>query len=56
MVDYQLPDGTAGRFTLDDFLYQRQPIDEIFNAVMAAVEAPATDVPPVQADPGTGSL
>ena len=40
-VDYQLPDGTTDRLTLDDFLYQRTPTDQIFDRVLAAVEAPA---------------
>ena len=40
-AEYQLPDGTAGRLRLDDFLYQRTPIDQVFDAVMVAVERPA---------------
>jgi len=44
-LDYQLPDGTAGRATLDDFIYQREPTDRIFDRVMAAVEGPAVATP-----------
>jgi hypothetical protein len=44
-VSYQLPDGTAGRITLDDFIYQRQPTDQIFDRVLAAVEAPVAGAP-----------
>ena len=49
LVDYQLPDGPAGRLKLDDFLYQREPTDRIFDRVMAAVETPAV------ADAGPGA-
>ena len=40
LVRYALPDGTAGRLKLDDFLYQRQPTDDIYDAVMASIEPP----------------
>ena len=47
LVDYTLDDGTPGTLRLDDFIYQRAPIDAIFDRVLAAVETPAAaaDVP-----------
>lgn len=40
-VDYQFP-GTArgGRFKLDDFVYQREPTDAIFDRLVAALSEP----------------
>ena len=44
-LDYQLPDGTAGRAKLDDFIYQRDPTDRIFDRVLAAVEGVPAETP-----------
>jgi hypothetical protein len=42
VFDYQLPGTTtAGRFKLDDFVYQRKPTDQIFAALEAAIVAAA---------------
>jgi hypothetical protein len=32
-IDYELADGKKGRFKLDDFIYERQPIDDIFKRI-----------------------
>jgi len=32
-VSYQLPDGNTGRFKLDDFVYDRKPIDAILERI-----------------------
>ncbi len=55
-IDYQLPGGPAGRATLDDFLYQRQPTDWIFDRVLAAVTGPAeaATTQPDVSDPTAG--
>ena len=45
-LDYQPAHGAAGRAKLDDFVYQRQPTDWIFDRVLAAVERPVTEAPP----------
>lgn len=42
IFDYQLPGTTTtGSFKLDDFVYQRKPIDQIFAALEAAILAAA---------------
>jgi hypothetical protein len=47
IFDYQLPGtSTAGRLKLDDFVYQRKPVDQIFAALEAAVIAAAGILPP----------
>ncbi len=40
-VEYELPGGAKGWAKLDDFIYQRDPTDRIFDRVLAAVEVPA---------------
>lgn len=32
-INYELPNGTAGRLRLDDFIYDRKPTDEIFKRI-----------------------
>jgi hypothetical protein len=34
-IEYERPDQTLGRFRLDDFIYQREPIDRILEAIEA---------------------
>ena len=46
-LSYPVTGTAVGRAKLDDFVYQRQPTDWIFDRVLAAVEAPAGD-PPVR--------
>jgi hypothetical protein len=36
-VDYDLGAGKAGQFKLDDFIYEREPVDQIFAAIEATV-------------------
>ena len=51
LIDYQLSgDDEPGRIRLDDFVYQRQPTDLIFDRVMAAVAGPAADEPVAATD------
>jgi hypothetical protein len=33
MITYELPAGQKGTLKLDDFIYQREPTDEIFKRV-----------------------
>jgi hypothetical protein len=45
-VHYQLPGGGSGTLTLDDFIYDRKPIDAIYDAALAsAASRPATQSP-----------
>lgn len=45
VFDYQLPgEGATGQFKLDDFVYDRKPIDQIFAALEAAITAAAKGV------------
>jgi hypothetical protein len=50
-LDYKLPDGTTGRFTLDDFLYERKPTDAIYERILKAV-APDAGTAASAADAG----
>jgi hypothetical protein len=59
-IDYQLDPGTAGdpkrekgTFVLDDFVYEREPTDAIFNAIEAALLKghPSTAVAPTASKP-----
>jgi hypothetical protein len=36
-VNYSLPEGRNGQFTLDDFAYQRDPLDKIYDAIVKYV-------------------
>lgn len=38
--DYELSGGKKGRFTLDDFIYDRKPIDEIYARIEAELVGP----------------
>ena len=49
-IGYELSDGTSGELTLDDFVYQRDPTDEIYKRIDAYVTAAAGE-PPVQESP-----
>ena len=37
-VEYTLPEGARGKFTLDDFIYDRPPIDAIYDALTAYIK------------------
>jgi hypothetical protein len=37
-VEYALPEGARGKFTLDDFIYDRPPIDAMYEAIVAYVK------------------
>jgi hypothetical protein len=39
-VTYQLDDGTSGKFKLDDFVYQREPVDQIFQRIEHSLTLP----------------
>lgn len=46
-VEYAIPGGASGKFTLDDFIYDRPPIDKIYDSITAyvnkAVDSGETD-------------
>lgn len=42
VVEYSLPGKETSKFTLDDFIYRREPLDEIYDAILAYV-APAEE-------------
>jgi hypothetical protein len=37
-VDYTTADGRTGRATLDDFIYDRKPTDQIYDAILAELQ------------------
>jgi hypothetical protein len=39
-VTYRTSGGQAGKFKLDDFVYQRSPIDQIFQQIEQSIQAP----------------
>lgn len=41
-VTYQTPDGKTGTATLDDFIYDRKPTDQIYDAIVASLKDRAT--------------
>lgn len=45
VIDYELPDGTKGSFTLDDFYFDRVPTDAIFDRIEAIVKGEQTTSP-----------
>jgi hypothetical protein len=51
-VGYELPDGRTGRLKLDDFVYQREPTDQIFDRINEYVtpqaQAETSDTPEAQ--------
>lgn len=58
IATYQLPDGQSGSIRLDDFLYQRKPIDQIYDKIAAKfpdVDEPGESEQPAQSDAGPGS-
>jgi hypothetical protein len=40
-VEYELPGDTKGKFRLDDFIYQRRPIDDIYDRILAKLDPEA---------------
>lgn len=44
-IGYELADGTRGELTLDDFIYARQPTDQIYERIDAYVTALAGETP-----------
>jgi hypothetical protein len=43
LISYELADGQKGTLKLDDFIYQREPTDEIFKRIEDQVAPPAQD-------------
>ena len=39
-INYSLPEGKNGKFTLDDYIYQRKPIDIMYDRIVAYVSPP----------------
>jgi hypothetical protein len=55
-VSYSLSEGRNGTIRLDDYIYQRKPIDAIHDAIVAYVAPPAPaseELPPKTESPGT---
>jgi hypothetical protein len=50
-IGYELPGGRSGRLKLDDFVYEREPTDEIYKRIEDFVSPPAAEPP--QAAPDT---
>ena len=50
-VGYEIPGGTQGRLKLDDFIYDREPTDEIFKRIEAHVAPPAPAEPASEETP-----
>ena len=52
-VSYSLTEGRNGKLTLDDYIYQRQPIDAIYRRIMEYVSPasePETESPKASSD------
>src|SRR4051812_45547230 len=51
-VDYELPD-RKGRITLDDFIYEREPIDEMHRRITNYLAPPEESAPASESTPAT---
>ena len=40
LIEYEVPGGAKGRAKLDDFIYQREPTDRIFDRILASITVP----------------
>ena len=54
VITYRLPSLQSGKFKLDDFVYEREPIDEIFKRIEQSVQQPKKTQPTVAAVPRAG--